>query len=105
MTTYVSVEENYSYVTAYPQHFHYGYFVYAAAAVARNDTEWLKGSADGATSTRLDFFLSLVRDVANPSAADPYFPSWRYFDWYEGHSWAAGLFCFGDAKNQESTSE
>jgi endo-1,3(4)-beta-glucanase len=26
-------------------------------------------------------------------------------DWFEGHSWAAGLFPFGDARNQESSSE
>jgi endo-1,3(4)-beta-glucanase len=26
-------------------------------------------------------------------------------DWYVGHSWAAGLFEFGDSRNQESTSE
>ena len=25
--------------------------------------------------------LLLVRDIANPSASDPYFPTWRHKDW------------------------
>lgn len=26
--------------------------------------------------------LLLVRDIANPSGEDPYFPAWRHKDWY-----------------------
>ena len=29
----------------------------------------------------------------------------RTKDWYDGHSWASGIFAFADGKNQESTSE
>jgi endo-1,3(4)-beta-glucanase len=65
----------------------------------------------------------LVRDVANPSQADKYFPVSRAFDWFHGHSWAkgkshwkvfrycltadaaAGLFQSGDGKDEESSSE
>ncbi|CAI4219977.1 unnamed protein product [Parascedosporium putredinis] len=47
----------------------------------------------------------LVRDYANPSAKDSYFPESRAFDWYHGHSWATGLYASMDGKNQESSSE
>lgn len=47
----------------------------------------------------------MVRDVANPSTKDPFFPVFRSFDWFHGHSWAKGLFWSGDGKDQESSSE
>jgi endo-1,3(4)-beta-glucanase len=79
-------------------HFHYGYFIYAAAVLGHLDPTWL-------TQANVDYINSLIRDVANPSSQDPYFPVFRMFDWFCGHSWAAGLFFFGDGKNEESTSE
>jgi endo-1,3(4)-beta-glucanase len=78
-------------------HFHYGYWIYAAAVIAKEDKEW--------GSKYSDFILDLIRDIANPSNDDIYFPVTRNKDWYLGHSWASGLFEFGDDKNQESTSE
>lgn len=78
-------------------HFHYGYHLYAAAVLAREDPEWIIDHEDNV--------MWLVRDIANPSVADQYFPRFRNFDWFEGHSWASGLFEFGDNRNQESSSE
>jgi endo-1,3(4)-beta-glucanase len=78
-------------------HFHYGHMVYASAVIGKEDPEWLNSKK----STVLDF----VRDFANPSNADPFFTMARHKDWYEGHSWASGLFGFGDSNNQESSSE
>ena len=63
-------------------HFHYGYMVYAAAVLGHLDPTWL-------TPANLDYINCLVRDVANPSSQDPYFPVFRIFDWFVGHSWAA----------------
>ncbi|CAG8639407.1 1821_t:CDS:2, partial [Acaulospora colombiana] len=48
---------------------------------------------------------SLIRDVSNPSSNDPYFPTFRSFDWFAGHSWASGIFASQDGNNEESTSE
>eukprot|EP01126_Amoeba_proteus_P041680 TRINITY_DN4493_c0_g1_i2.p2 TRINITY_DN4493_c0_g1~~TRINITY_DN4493_c0_g1_i2.p2 ORF type:complete len:137 (-),score=18.86 TRINITY_DN4493_c0_g1_i2:294-704(-) len=48
--------------------------------------------------------MDLVRDIANPSEQDPFFPITRHKDWYTGH-WAQGLQFTQDAKNQESSSE
>lgn len=78
-------------------HFHWGYHVYCAAAIAKNDSTWLAANQD-----KVNVYL---RDIMNPSDTDTYFPRFRHFDWFAGHSWAAGLFDFGDNRNQESTSE
>ena len=82
-------------------HFHYGYFVHAAAIVGYIDNKqggtWVEDNKD--------WVNALIRDVANPSEEDNYFPVSRMFDWFAGHSWAAGLFASGDGKNEESTSE
>lgn len=67
--------------------FHYGYWIYAAAVIAKEDKEW--------GSKYSDFILDLIRDIANPSDDDNYFPVTRHKDWYLGHSWASGLFEFG----------
>ncbi|MCJ1284432.1 hypothetical protein MMC26_003764 [Xylographa opegraphella] len=78
-------------------HFHYGYFIHAAAIVGYLDPAWL--------AENKDWVNTLVRDVANPSPDDNYFPFSRAFDWFHGHSFAKGLFESGDSKDQESTSE
>lgn len=51
--------------------------------------------------------LLLVRDIANPSLADPSFPLFRHKDWYQGSSWASGTTIppYLNGKNQESSSE
>jgi endo-1,3(4)-beta-glucanase len=78
-------------------HFHYGYFLYAAAALGKGDKAWLDAKRAAITA--------LARDIANPSDKDTSFTRFRNKDWFEGHSWAAGLFEFADGRNQESTSE
>lgn len=82
--------------------------------IAKEDKQW--------GSKYSDYILDLIRDIANPSHSDKYFPVTRHKDWYLGHSWASGLLEFGgtqicvtkhcngsntvvDDKNQESTSE
>lgn len=83
-------------------HFHYGYFIHAAAVIALVDRDiggnsWL--------AENKDYVNSLVRDTANPTLADPYFPRFRSFDFFAGHSWAKGLFESADGKDEESSSE
>lgn len=80
-------------------HFHYGYFIKAAAEMARHDRAW--GSAkDFGAMVKL-----LVRDIASAQHDDPDFPFLRCFDPYAGHSWASGHARFGDGNNNESSSE
>jgi len=78
-------------------HFHWGYHILAAAFIGHIDPSWVDANKG--------YVNMLVRDVANPSTDDTWFPQWRNFDWYHGHSWAHGLFPAADGKNQESSSE
>jgi len=80
-------------------HFHYGYFLRAAAEVARHEPAWASDANWGAM-VRL-----LIRDIASPDRADPLFPFLRNFDPYAGHSWASGKSVFFDGNNHESSSE
>lgn len=78
-------------------HFHYGYFVKAAAEVARVDKAWANQWGP--------MVNLLIRDMANWNRGDAMFPYLRNFDPYAGHSWASGHARFGDGNNNESSSE
>ena len=81
-------------------HFHYGYHIYAAAVVAKHRPEWAR--------EYFERILLYIRDIANPSADDTYFPQFRQKDWYLGNSWAAGLMSMElspHGREQESSSE
>jgi endoglucanase Acf2 len=80
-------------------HFHYGYWIRAAAEVARNNPTW---AASGNWGGMVNM---LIKDIANWDRADTSFPFLRNFDPYAGHSWAAGHAMFADGNNQESSSE
>ncbi|MEV8314975.1 glycosyl hydrolase [Streptomyces sp. NPDC059900] len=80
-------------------HFHYSYYVYAAAIVAQYDQAWAADSAWGG------MVKTLIKDAANPARGDAAFPFLRGFDVYAGHSWASGHQGFAAGNNQESSSE
>ncbi|KAF1317488.1 putative endo-1,3-beta-glucanase, partial [Globisporangium splendens] len=80
-------------------HYHYGYWITTAAIVNYLDPAWSRISE----LNRMAGFM--IRDVANPSWTDAYFPKFRNFDWYRGHSYSHGVTPFADGKDQESTSE
>ncbi|KAJ0389901.1 hypothetical protein ATCC90586_011409 [Pythium insidiosum] len=75
-------------------HFHYGYFVYALAAVRRFDPAFIDAHATAIAMLIGDIGTPLDRDTAffsNLPALD-YFPTARHKDWFVGHSYASGLF-------------
>lgn len=79
-------------------HFHYGYFVYAAAVLAKYNPEWERRWRPK--------ILAIARDYGNPSATDSSFPVARHKDWFLGFSWAGGIHAATpNGRNQESTSE
>lgn len=80
-------------------HFHYGYFVVAAATLAQFDPQWAADSAYGA------MVETVIKDAANWDRSDTRFPFLRDFDIYAGHDWASGHGAFGAGNNQESSSE
>jgi endoglucanase Acf2 len=80
-------------------HFHYGYFVFAAATVAQFDPAWAAPERYGA------MVELLIRDAATWDRQDERFPFLRNFDPYAGHSWANGPALFPNGNNEESSSE
>ncbi|WP_139491767.1 glycosyl hydrolase [Brevibacillus dissolubilis] len=80
-------------------HFHYGYFIKAAAELARIDKTW------GTDANWGSMINLLIRDTANWNRNDSMLPYLRNFDIFAGHSWAAGHGKFHDGNNNESSSE
>ena len=78
-------------------HFHYGYFIGAAATIANRDPKWLKSFGP--------FVDIMVRDVANWDRSNKRYPFMRHMDVYAGHSWANGPEHFEAGNNQEASSE
>lgn len=60
-------------------HYHFGYHIYAAAVLSRYRWAWAERF--------IEHVLVLVRDIANPSEDDNFFPTWRHKDWYVHTSW------------------
>jgi endo-1,3(4)-beta-glucanase len=77
-------------------HFHYGYFIYAAAVLSKYDSGFSKKHGD--------MINLLISDIASNTSSS-LFPKLRVFDPYAGHSWASGTGDFADGNNQESSSE
>ncbi|TBL27237.1 hypothetical protein EYA84_29610, partial [Verrucosispora sp. SN26_14.1] len=80
-------------------HFHYGYYIAAAATLAKFDPSWARQDQYGGM---IDL---LIRDANNYDRADTRFPYLRDFDIYAGHDWASGHGSFASGNNQESSSE
>ncbi|MFE0463712.1 glycosyl hydrolase [Kitasatospora sp. NPDC058965] len=80
-------------------HFHYGYYIAAAATLARFDPTWASASQYGGMVDML------IRDANDYDRTDTRFPYLRDFDIYDGHDWASGHGNFAAGNNQESSSE
>ena len=78
-------------------HFHYSYYVFTVAVLKLLDPEYPLEFDD--------IIWSLLRDYANPSHEDPFFPPFRALSWYNGHSYAHGVTLLEEGKDQESSSE
>lgn len=76
-------------------HFHFGYFLRAAAAIGRYDRTWLE--------QHMPLFDELRKSVANYNRPDTDYPFLRNFSPFYGHHWANGTSQGG--ADQESTSE
>ncbi|MBT8260771.1 MAG: carbohydrate-binding protein [Bacteroidia bacterium] len=78
-------------------HFHWGYFIHAAAFMEQFEPGWVNQWGD--------MINLLIRDAATEDRNDPLFPFLRNFSPYAGHSWANGFASFPFGNDQESTSE
>lgn len=78
-------------------HFHWGYFIHAAAFLEQYEPGW--------ASQWGDMVNLLIRDAASTDRNDTMFPFLRNYSPYAGHSWANGFATFPQGNDQESTSE
>ena len=78
-------------------HFHWGYFIHAAAFMEQFEPGW--------SNEWGDMINLLVSDAASSDRNDDTFPFLRNFSPYAGHSWANGFATFPQGNDQESTSE
>ncbi|KAL0582496.1 hypothetical protein ABG067_007631 [Albugo candida] len=84
-------------------HYHYGYFITAVAILLFLDSELAQSHEADLLKSVTE---SLINDVANTdSHHNPYFPSFRNFNWYYGHSYSHGITPMADGKDVESMSE
>ncbi|MEY2659666.1 MAG: hypothetical protein RLZZ123_838 [Pseudomonadota bacterium] len=98
--TVVSYPEEYDAVKDMnDHHFHYGYWIRAAADIGLRDPSWMAPERWGG------MINLLVADIATAERGRSDFPYLRNFDPYEGHSWASGVGMSPDGNNQESSSE
>lgn len=80
-------------------HFHYGYWIRAAAELTLRDPAW------GAKDKWGGMVDMLVADIAMPQRGRADFPYLRPFDAYSGFSMASGVGLYDFGNGQESTSE
>ncbi len=99
---YFYYDEQYGTLIGYPtsydsdkqlndHHFHYGYWIKAAATVAMKDPQWAKEWGG--------MVYEMIGDIANANRdgssynknSETRYPFLRNFDIYEGHSWASGV--------------
>jgi endoglucanase Acf2 len=97
--TLLGLEESFaSHQQLNDHHFHYGYFVRAAAEICRMDITWCGADQYG------PMIELLIRDYAG-DADDLMFPYLRNIEPANGFSWASGPANFVRGNNNESTSE
>jgi len=84
-------------------HFHYGYLLYASAILGLYDPHFVHDYGAYVDSLLYDVAYSSNSETA--SVDDNFFPFTRHMNWYDGHSFASGLFPYGNGKSQESSSE
>lgn len=78
-------------------HFHWGYFIHAAAFVEQFEPGW---------KDKFGAMVNLlVKDAANDNRNSSDYPHLRNFSPYAGHCWANGFATFPQGNDQESTSE
>jgi endo-1,3(4)-beta-glucanase len=80
-------------------HFHYGYLLYACAIMGKLNSTFVEEYGQ-----KVD---AIHHDVAHNTKVNDgsFFPLSRHMSWFDGHSFASGLFPFGNGKSQESSSE
>ena len=83
--------------------FHYGYILYASAVLGKLNSTFVAEYGTVVDALSLDVVNSA--DLPPKSLHQNLFPFTRHKSWYDGHSFASGLFPFADGKSMESSGE
>ena len=94
-TLYVSSFPEFGHEKGNDHHFHYGYYLRAAAVAVKYNPQLL--------DSYLPYITEMINDIASVDSKK--YPRLRSFDVFSGHSWADANANFNDGNNQESTSE
>mmetsp|Transcript_1154 Transcript_1154/g.2935 ORF Transcript_1154/g.2935 Transcript_1154/m.2935 type:complete len:891 (-) Transcript_1154:66-2738(-) len=86
-------------------HFHYGYFLYASAVMAKIDPTFIDRFGASVDAIFHDIAYSSNGSSRGTERDSTFFPMSRHKSWFDGHSFATGLFPFANGKSQESSSE
>ena len=84
-------------------HFHYGYILYACAVMGKMDRGFVQKFGNAVDAIYFD--VANDSNFVSQKAKGVFFPAARHKSWFDGHSFASGLFPFGNGKSQESSSE
>ncbi|GKY95515.1 hypothetical protein MPSEU_000513200 [Mayamaea pseudoterrestris] len=84
-------------------HFHFGYLLYACAIMGSLDRDFVIKYSDAIDAIYLD--IAHDTNFKSEKSGHIFLPGARHKMWYDGHSFASGLFPFGNGKSQESSSE
>ena len=84
-------------------HFHYGYMLYACAVMGNLNSTFVEKFGDQVDAIYLD--VAYDSNMDSQGSNNILFPAARHKMWFDGHSFASGLFPFGNGKSQESSSE
>jgi endoglucanase Acf2 len=88
-------------------HYHWGYWIVTSAIYVQLN-QYLNSTTYN-NHDRMDRLINivnvLIRDAVNPSPNEAYFPMYRHFNWFYGHSLSRGIIPSIDGKDQESVSE
>jgi len=84
-------------------HFHYGYVLYASAVLGKLNASFVGEYGEWVDSLMYD--IAYHSNVDSENIDDVFFPFARHTSWYDGHSFADGLFSQTNGKSQDSSSE
>lgn len=84
-------------------HFHYGYILHACAILGKINPSFAVNYGQQIDSIYYD--IAHDANFVSTKSNGAFFPGARHKIWFDGHSFASGLFPFANGKSQESSSE
>jgi endo-1,3(4)-beta-glucanase len=79
--------------------------LYASAVLGKIDPSFIERFGSHVDAILHDIAHTTNGDSTSVTSNSPFFPMTRHKSWFDGHSFATGMFPFGNGKSQESSSE